>query len=74
MAGFDYRAFVTRGDADVEENFDRHAGTWKQGDPGQPLSPLILGNAEPEAGIVPAEHKRDSFGVLGGRIVAVDHG
>jgi len=70
--GFDYRAFVTRGDADVEENFDRHAGTWRQGDPGQPLSPLILGGAEPEAGIVPAEY--NSFGVLGGRIVAVDYG
>ena len=27
--GFDYRAFVTRGDAYAEENFDRHAGTWK---------------------------------------------
>ena len=24
---FDYRAFVTRGDACFEENFDRHAGT-----------------------------------------------
>ncbi|MBV9219546.1 MAG: hypothetical protein JO366_20590 [Methylobacteriaceae bacterium] len=40
--------------------------------PGQPLSPLILGGAEPEAGIVPAEY--NSFGVLGGRIVAVDYG
>ena len=34
---FDYRAFMTRGDAYVEENFDIHAGNWRQ-DPGQPLS------------------------------------
>ena len=27
-----------------------------------------------EAGLVPAEYKRDSFGVLAGRIVAVDYG
>jgi hypothetical protein len=71
---FDYRAFMTRGDAYVEENFDIHAGNWRQGDPGQPLSCLVLGSAEPSSGLVPAEYKRDSFGVLNGRIVAVDTG
>jgi hypothetical protein len=71
---FDYRAFVTRGDSYVEDNFDRRAGTWKPGDPGQPLHALLLGGGEPEAGLVPAEYKRDSFGVLDGRIVAVDYG
>jgi hypothetical protein len=70
----DYRAFVTRGDAYVAENFDARAGSWRQGDRGQPLHGLILGNAEPEAGIVPAEYKRDSFGLINGRIVAVDYG
>jgi hypothetical protein len=33
----DYRAFVTRGDAYVAENFDARAGSWRQGDRGQPL-------------------------------------
>jgi hypothetical protein len=31
---FDYRAFVTRGDGYVEDNFASHAGNWKPGDPG----------------------------------------
>jgi predicted GH43/DUF377 family glycosyl hydrolase len=35
---------------------------------------LFLGGAEPEIMIIPAEYKRDSFGVLDGRIVAVDYG
>jgi hypothetical protein len=70
----DYRAFVTRGDGYVEANFDTCARDWKQGDLGQPLSPLALGNAEPEAGLIPAEYKRDSFGVFVGHIVAVDYG
>lgn len=70
----DYRAFVTRGEGYAEANFDALAGEWRPGDPAQPLYPLVLGNAEPESGIVPAEHKRDSFGVLNGRIVAVDFG
>jgi hypothetical protein len=70
----DYRAFVTRGDGYVEENFDTLAGEWCQGDLGQPLYSLVLGNAEPSSGIVPAEYKRDSFGALKGRIVAVDYG
>jgi hypothetical protein len=61
---FDYRAFVTRGVAYVEENFDIHAGNWRQGDPGQPLCCLVLGYAEPSSGLVPSEYKRDSFGVL----------
>jgi hypothetical protein len=71
---FDYRASVTRGDGYVEENFACHAGNWRPGDLGQPLSALVLGNAEPSAGLVPAEYKPDSFGVLDGRIVAVDYG
>jgi hypothetical protein len=71
---FDYRAFVTRGDGYVEANFDALAREWRQGDVGQPLACLVLGNAEPDAGIVPAEYKRDSFGVLDQRIVAVDYG
>jgi hypothetical protein len=71
---FDYRAFVTRGDAYVDENFENHAGGWTQGDLGQPLSRIIIGNGEPDAGLVPAEYKRDSFGVLKGRVVAVDYG
>jgi hypothetical protein len=53
---FDYRAFMTRGDAYVEENFDIHAGNWRQ-DPGQPLFCLVLGSAEPSSGLVPAEYK-----------------
>ena len=32
---------MTRGDAYVEENFDIHAGNWRQ-DPGQPLSCLVV--------------------------------
>ena len=71
---FDYRAFVTRGDGYVEENFDSHAGKWRQGDLGQPLYALTIGNAEPCVGLVPAEYKHDSFGVLGGRVVAIDYG
>src|SRR5947209_2942513 len=71
---FDYRAFVTRGDGYVEENFDSHAGKWRQGDLGQPLYALTIGNAEPCVGLVPAEYKPDSFGVLGGRVVAIDYG
>jgi hypothetical protein len=55
---FDYRAFVTRGVAYVEENFDIHAGNWRQGDPGQPLCCLVLGSAEPSSGLVPATHTR----------------
>ncbi|RZN33769.1 hypothetical protein [Bradyrhizobium sp. Leo121] len=70
----DYRAFVTRGDGYVKENFDTLAGEWRRGDLGQPLHCLVFGNAEPEAGIVPAEYKRDSFGVLKKRVVAVDYG
>jgi len=73
-AAFDYRAFVTRGDPYIGENFDAYAGTWRQGDQGQPLSPLVHGNADVPEGLVPAEYKRDSFGVLEGRIVAVDYG
>jgi hypothetical protein len=69
-----YRAFVTRGEWYVEENFDALAGEWRQGDLSQPLHSLVLGNAEPDAGIVPAEYKRDSFGVLNARMVAVDYG
>jgi hypothetical protein len=45
-------------------NFDGYAGTWKPGAPGQPLDALVLGNAEPSIGLVPAEYKPDSFGVL----------
>jgi hypothetical protein len=70
----DYRALVTRGEGYAEDNFDAWAGSWHQGDGGQPLHAIIIGNAEPEAGIVPAEYKRDSFGVMNGRIVAVDYG
>ncbi|MGY4624495.1 hypothetical protein [Bradyrhizobium sp. USDA 4486] len=71
---FDYRAFVTRGQGYVEANFDALAGNWHQGEPGQPLHSLVLGNAEPDAGIIPAEYKRESYGVLDGRVVAVDYG
>jgi hypothetical protein len=71
---FDYRAFVTRGDPYWADNFDAHAGTWTQRDPGQPLHALTLGNAEPSAGLIPAEYKPDSFGLLNGRVVAVDYG
>ena len=71
---FDYRAFVTRDDGYVVENFDRYAGGWRQGDLGQPLAPIVVGNGEPACGLVPAEYKCDSFGVLNGRIVAVDYG
>jgi hypothetical protein len=39
-----------------------------------PLSPLLLGNGDPTNGLVPTEYKRDSFGVMDGRIVAVDYG
>jgi hypothetical protein len=41
---------------------------------GQPLHSFVLGNADPDAGIIPAEYKRESFGFLNGRIVAVDYG
>jgi hypothetical protein len=71
---FNYRAFVTRGEGYVESNFDARSGDWRQGHLGQPLHCLVLGNAEPDAGIIPAEYKRDSFGALNGRIVAVDYG
>jgi hypothetical protein len=71
---FDYRAFVTRGEGWIEDNFNSAAGDWKQGDIGQPLSPLLLGNGDPTDGLVPTEYKRDSFGVMDGRIVAVDYG
>jgi hypothetical protein len=73
-ASIDYRGFVTRGDGYVEENFDNLARDWRQGDPGQPLYSLVGGDAEPASGLVPVEYKRDSFGVLDGRIVAVDYG
>jgi hypothetical protein len=73
-ASIDYRAFVTRGDGYVEENFDKLAHGWQQGEPGQPLYSLVGGDAEPPSGLVPVEYKRDSFGVLDGRIVAVDYG
>ena len=73
-ASIDYRAFVTRGDGYVEENFDNLAHGWRQGEPGQPLDSLVGGDAEPPSGLVPVEYKRDSFGVLEGRIVAVDYG
>ena len=33
---FDYRDFVTRGEAYVQDNFDRRAGTWQ---------PLVMGDA-----------------------------
>jgi hypothetical protein len=33
-----------------------------------------MGNADAAAGLVPTEYKRDSFGVLGGRVVAIDYG
>jgi hypothetical protein len=72
--GLDYRAFVTRGDPYIEENFDIHAGPWLQGEPGQPLACLALGNADTSSGLVPAEYKRDSFGMVNGRIVAADYG
>jgi hypothetical protein len=72
--GFDYRAFVSRGDDYVEDNFDSYAGTWAPGALGQPLHVLVLGNAEPSIGLVPAEYKPDSFGVLNRRIVAIDYG
>jgi len=71
---FDYRAFVTRGDGYAAENFDSHAGNWRQGGLGQPLYALTIGNAEPCVGLVPAEYKPDSFGVLSGRVVAIDYG
>ena len=71
--GFDYLAFVTRGDAYAEENFDRHASTWKIGRPGPAIVAAHPGQRRAGAGIVPVEYKRDSFGVLGGRIVAVDY-
>jgi hypothetical protein len=71
---FDYRTFVTRRDAYSGYNFDSRAGKWKEGDRGQPLGVLALGNAETSAGLIPAEYKPDSFGVLNGRIVAVDYG
>jgi hypothetical protein len=34
----------------------------------------VFGNAEPDPGNAPTEYKRDSFGVLNGRIVALDDG
>jgi hypothetical protein len=71
---FDYRSFVTRGDPFYGQNFDAHAGGWRPGDPGEPLSAIVLGNADVAEGLVPAEYKPDSFGVLDGRIVAVDYG
>jgi len=71
---FNYRAFVTRGEGYAESNFDAMAGDWHQGDLGQPLHSFVLGNADPDAGIIPAEYKRESFGFLNGRIVAVDYG
>jgi hypothetical protein len=45
-----------------------------EGEPGQPLHSLVGGDAEPPSGLVPVEYKRDSFGVLDGRIVALDYG
>jgi hypothetical protein len=70
----DYRRFVTRGDGWIEANFDSYAGDWKQGDIGQPLSPLVHGGGDPASGLIPTEYKRDSFGVIDGRVVAVDYG
>jgi hypothetical protein len=35
---------------------------------------VTFGNAESDAGLVPAEYKRDSFGMLDGRVVAADSG
>jgi hypothetical protein len=55
-------------------NVGRVARDWRQGDLGQPLHAIVLGTAEPDAGVVPAECKRDSFGVLSGLIVAVNYG
>lgn len=71
---FDYRAFVTRSDPYVADNFGRRASEWRQGDIGQPLAGLFLGGAEPEGMVIPAEYKQDSFGVLNGQVVAVDYG
>jgi len=71
---FDYRGFVTRGDGYAEENFERHGGSEWDGNPPGPLSSLTGGSAEPAGLLVPAECKRDSFGVLNRRIVAVDYG
>jgi hypothetical protein len=73
-AAIDYRGFVTRGDGYVEENFNNLAREWRQGEPGQPLHSLVGGAAEPSSGLVPVEYKLGSFGVLDGRIVAVDYG
>src|SRR4051812_18522371 len=53
MEGSHYRSFVTRGDPYIEENFDICAGSWRQGESGQPLASLVLGNAETDAGLVP---------------------
>ena len=58
-----YRAFVTRGEWYVEENFDAFAGEWRQGD-------LRLGISEHKLMERLAEYKQDSFGVLNGRLVA----
>lgn len=74
---FDYRAFVTRGSQYAADNFEQRAIGWQRGTSGgigQPLAGLFLGGAEPEGMMIPAEYKLDSFGVLNGRIIAVDYG
>lgn len=67
---FDYRKFVTREDHYAECNYDKRATA----NVDQPLAGLFLGGAEPEGLVIPVEFKRDSFGVLDGRIVAIDYG
>lgn len=59
---FDWRGFVTRGDAYAGENLRLQAGhNYRAG-------------AEPAGLLIPAERKHDSFGWLDGRVVAVDYG
>jgi hypothetical protein len=56
------------------ENSDALTASRVRGPLGQPIQQAVFGNAEPDPGNAPTEYKRDSFGVLNGRIVALDDG
>lgn len=61
-SAFDHRQFCTRGDHYAGCNYDIRQGR------------LHGQGSEPESMLVPAENKKNSYGVLGGRVVAVDYG